>query len=127
MKHTKNPILNAQESESPVVKPKHGGGPKPKGYYERGIQDRLNGSAPYAVTLLDNHMNQRRGYKSIKDSVLKTCFYIIDHAIGKARQKIEHSGGIVTYGEVAKGAEELEKKPRPILADVEEIANKYKD
>ena len=114
----------AQEEQSPEVKRKHGGGPKPKGYYERGLQDRLSNAAPDAVTILDNHMNQRRGYKTIKESVLKTCFYIIDHAIGKARQKIEHSGGILTYAELSKGADELDKKPRDILADVEEIANK---
>jgi len=127
MTDTQKVHSSAQTTEAPGVKPKHPGGRKPKGYYERGVQDRLNGLAPDAVTILDHHIHQRKGYKTIKDSVLKSCWYIIDHAIGKARQKIEHSGGVLTYSELAKSAEALEKKPREVLADAEEIAHKYQE
>ena len=118
-------VDNSSSPETPQDKPKHAGGRKPKGYYERGVADTLAGSAPDAARLLDNHMMQRKGYKKMKDTVLKAAFFIIDHAIGKARQKVEHSGGVMTYGELAKSAEGLEKKPRPILAEVMEIAHKY--
>ena len=43
------------------------------------------------------------------------------------RQKVEHSGGILTYAELVKSADDLDKNPRPILAEVEEIANKYRN
>ncbi len=120
-------MVDAQEdnqgapgADPPEVKPKHAGGRKPKGYYERGVQDKLDGSAPVAVEILNKHINQRKGYKKTKDSVLRTCYYIIDHAIGKARQKIEHSGGVLTYSELIKSID----KPREILADSEELSAK---
>lgn len=120
-------ISSAQTPEVPEVKPKHAGGRKPKGYYERGIQDRLNSSAPAALTILDRHMNQQTGHKKIKDSVLKTCFYIIDHTVGKARIKVEHTRGILTYSEIAKSADKLKEKPPPVLVDAEKIAQEYQD
>ena len=100
------------------------GGRQTKSKVEAGVQQILDGAAPYAAALLRDHVRKVRGVKSLKPSVQRAAEYIIDHAIGKARQKIEHSGGILTYADLAKGAEELEKKPLDILADVEEIANK---
>lgn len=117
--------INAQGAESPEVKKKHAGGRHPKGWYEADVQEVLNGGARLAARILRAHMEQTRGHKTIKDSVLKICFYVIDHAIGKARQKVEHSGGILTYKQLSDGAEALDTKPRPILAEVLEISNKY--
>ncbi len=117
--------ITAQDTESPATKPKHAGGRKPKGYYERGIQDKLSHSASKAADILDDHIEQRKGRRNLKISLQRACEYVIDHAIGKSRQKIEHSGGILTYADLAKGASALDSKPRPILADVLEIANKY--
>lgn len=110
------------DADTPEVKPKHPGGRKPKGYYERGIQDILNGSAPSAARLLDDHLNQRRGHKTIKDTVLKACFYVIDHAIGKARQKVEHTVGVLTYKALLDSAESLEKTRPTLLIDTEKIS-----
>ena len=137
MKQKRDDSINARGADNPgvehsggpeavPVKPKHAGGRKPRGYYERGVQDVLDGSAPNAAKILDEHMRQVDGHKKIKDSVMKIAFFIIDHAIGKARQKVEHSGGVMTYGELAKSADDLDTKPRPILSEVMEIANKYK-
>lgn len=116
---------NSSSVEVNNTKPKHAGGRPRKDVETRAIQDILNGTATEAARLLDKHVNRKRGYKTMKDSVLKACFFVIDHAIGKARQKIEHSGGILTYRALAEGAKALEERPRPILADVMEIANKY--
>ena len=129
------PSINAQDEQSPrldcpetpPVKVKGKPGRKPIGYYERGVQEKLDSSAKDAATLLDNHLHQRAGYKKIKDSVLKICFFAIEHAIGKARQKVEHSGGIMTYGELAKSADKLKTKPRQVLADALSVAQKYQD
>jgi len=71
MDDTQQVHSSAQTTEAPSVKPKHPGGRKPKGYYERGVQDRLNGLAPDAVIILDHHIHQRKGYKTIKDSVYR--------------------------------------------------------
>lgn len=125
MEQIPNESITAQGTGSPEVKPKHAGGRKPKGYYERGVQDKLDHSASKAVDILDNHIEQRRGQKKLKTSLQRACEYVIDHSIGKAKQKIEHSGGILTYDQISKSATELDKHPRPILADVMEIANKY--
>lgn len=118
---------SAQTSEVPEVKPKHAGGRKPKGYHERGVQEVLDGSATKAAQILKDHMNQAAGHKKIKDSVMKIAFYIIDHTIGKARIKVEHSGGVLSYSEIAKSAEDLLKKPPPVLVDAEKIAQDYQD
>ena len=114
---------NAQPGEVPVVKPKHAGGRHPKGWYEADVQEVLNGGARRAVRILNAHMDQSAGNRKIKDSVLKICFFVIDHAIGKAKQKVEHSGGILTY----KGIVQSIDKPREVLAEVEEIASKYQE
>lgn len=89
------------------------------------VQSILNGSALEAAALLDKHIFQKDDHKTIKSSLQRACEYVIDHAIGKARQKIEHSGGILTYQQLAQSAGDLDKKPRSILADAEEIASKY--
>ena len=91
------------------------------------VQTILDGSAIEAAGILDQHIFRRKGYKTLKGSLQRACEYVIDHAIGKARQKIEHSGSILTYAELAKGADDLVKNPRDILADVEEIAQKYQE
>lgn len=116
----------AQTTESPDTEqaPVNKGGRQSKSNIEAGVQQILDSGAPYAAALLRDHVRKVRGVKSLKPSVQRAAEYIIDHAIGKARQKIEHSGGILTYAQLSKGAEELDKKPRDILADAEEIANK---
>lgn len=114
--------LDAGATETPRVK--HAGGRKPKSYYQRAVQDRLDGSARYAAQILDDHIHQLRGKKVLKPSLQRACEFVIDHAIGKSRQKVEHSGGVMTYKDLAESAGNLEKKGRDILAEVEEIANK---
>ena len=125
MDETQENNITPQTPDTPLVKPKHAGGRKPKGYYERGVQDKLSHSASKAADILDDHIEQRRGQRKLSASLQRACEYVIDHAIGKSRQKVEHSGGILTYRALADSAKSLETKPRPILADVLEIANKY--
>ena len=99
---TKKRILNALLPEVSVeeLKPKQGGRQSKKKVIA-GVQQILDEAAPYAATVLRDHVEKRRGNKNLKSSVQRAAEYIIDHAIGKARQKIEHSGGI------DKGADEL--------------------
>ena len=99
-------------------------GRKAKKVVIAGIQQSLDATASEATMILDNFIHRRRGFKSIKQTLLQQCNYVIDHAIGKARQKIEHSGGILTYADLSKSATELDKKPRAILADTEELSAK---
>ena len=92
---------------------------------EAGIQTSMDVTAAKAMAILKAHVEYRRkSYRHISTDLQRACEYVIDHAIGKARQKIEHSGGILTYGSLAKEAEKLALKPRDILADVEEIAGR---
>lgn len=93
----------------------------------REVQAILNDSAPCAALILAKHIDRRRGFKHLATDLQRACEYVIDHAIGKSRQKIEHSGGILTYADLAKGADTLDKKPREVLAEVEELANKYQE
>ena len=120
---------SGQPADSPEVKqnttnPK-GAGRKSKAYLTKPTQDILNLTAPIAARILQEHIERKHGRKTLKASLQRACEYVIDHAIGKSRQKIEHSGGILTYRDIADSAESLDNKPRPILADVLEIANKY--
>lgn len=110
--------------QTALISPPRPRGRQTKSKIEAGVQQILDGAAPYAAALLRDHVRKVRGVKSLKPSVQRAAEYIIDHAIGKSRQKIEHSGGILTYAALAKGAESLETKPRDILADVEAIAKK---
>jgi len=89
------------------------------------VQTILDGSAKEAAGILDRHIHRVKGHKTLKSSLQRACEFVIDHAIGKARLKIEHSGGILSYNDLAHSAEELDKNPRPILAEALEIANKY--
>lgn len=92
---------------------------------EANTQKMIDDAAPHAAKLLSEHVRGTR--KRLSSSLQRACEYVIDHAIGKSRQKVEHSGGILTYRQLADGAEELDKKPRPILADAMEIAHKYQE
>lgn len=85
----------------------------------------MDDAAPHCALVLIEHGKGKR--KRLTSSRQRACEYVIDHAIGKATMKIKHSGGIITYGEILKGAETLDKKPRPILAEVMEIANKHQE
>lgn len=91
------------------------------------VQTILEGSAHEAAGILDQLIHRKKGFKKIKADLQRACEYVIDHAIGKSRQKIEHSGGILSYGDIAKKADELEKNPRPILAIAEEVAKEYQE
>ena len=100
-------------------------GRKPHSFATAGTQQVLDAAAPKAAAILRDHILGKR--KRLSPSRQRACEFIIDHAIGKARQKIEHSGGILTYGALAKEAEALEKKPRDILADALDIAKNYQE
>ena len=117
-------LANSSEVKPHTTNPK-GAGRKSKEYHTKPTQDILNLTAPIAARILQEHIERKHGRKTLKSSLQRACEYVIDHAIGKSRQKIEHSGAILTYADLAKGASELDSKPRPILADVMEIANKY--
>jgi len=117
--------IPGQAGDTPDVEVKNKGGRPKRSHYQQPVQDIINVTAPAAALILKQHIERRRGYKTLALSLQRACEYVIDHAIGKSRQKVEHSGGIMTYGQLAKSAEALDTKPRPILADVEEIANRY--
>ena len=117
--------INEQQSETPrTERNPRGAGRKPHGAVEAGVQQVLDTTASEASAILRKHIKRQRGYKKLPADLQRACEYVIDHAIGKARQKIEHSGGILTYGSLAKEAEKIAAKPRDVLADAEEIAGK---
>lgn len=101
-----------------------GAGRKPKSYYTRAIQDILDGTARDAAIVLQQLIEQRRGHKTINSGLQRACEYVIDHALGKSRPKAEHTGGAMTYKQLADSANKLEENGRDILTEVEEIANK---
>jgi hypothetical protein len=114
---------HAPRLDVPIMKNK--GGRPAHGVAEAGVQQSIDALAPKALQILKDHIEyKRRSSRRMEPSVQRACEYVIDHAIGKSRQKIEHSGGILTYGSLAKDAEAMDKKPRELLADVEEIAGK---
>ncbi len=100
-------------------------GQRPDSYYRQPTQVTLNMTAPRAARMLEDHIWQVKGYRDIKLSLQRACEFVIEHSIGKARQKIEHSGAVLTYGEVSKSAENLAKKGRDVLADAEAIKDGY--
>lgn len=100
------------------------GGRKSKSNQMAGIQQRLNYAAEDAAIILEKHIQQRKRFKTLHSGLQRACEYVIDHAIGKARIKTEAVGGILTYAQLAQAAEQLEHKPREILAEVEEISRK---
>lgn len=116
-----SPLADLPSTEKKQRDPR---GRKPHTNVEAGVQQSLDATAPQAIAILRAHLDSKRGYRTLKPSIQRACEYVIDHAIGKARQKIEHSGGILTYGSLAKEAEKLAAKPRDVLADAEEIATK---
>ena len=89
------------------------------------VQTILDGSAKEAAGILDRSINRVKGYRKLPTDLQRACEYVIDQSIGKARQKIEHSGGILTYADLVKSAEDT--KPRALIADAEEIAHKYQE
>lgn len=118
--------LTGQSIESPDVESaKHPGGRPRKDQHKQDAQAILDKAAPVAAQILSDHVARKRSARTIKSSLQRACEYVIDHAIGKPRQKVEHSGGILTYQSLAKSAEELEQKPREELADKLEISEKF--
>ena len=85
----------------------------------------LEGSAIHAARLITDLIRGNR--KRISTQRYSAAVFTVEQCLGKARQKVEHSGGIMTYGELARSAEGLDKKPRPILADALEIAHDYQE
>lgn len=85
------------------------------------VQTILDGSAIEAAAILDRHIYKKKGYTHLKSSVQRACEFVIDHAIGKARQKIEHSGGVLTYGALLKSADNLEKTSPELLIDPSKV------
>jgi len=126
---TNNPQepLAPESSQSPEVKRNHPGGRHKKGWYEADVQEVLNGSARTAARILQAHIEGKRGRRTMKASLQRACEYVIDHAIGKSRQKVEHTGGVMTYKQLVDSAQNLETSGREVLAEVEEIANKYQE
>ena len=117
--------LIARAAGIPEVKPAlNKGGRPPRKPFTQSVQQIIDDAAPFAADLLRQHVERRRGHHQMQLSLQRACEYIIDHAIGKARQKIEHSGGILTYAQLAKSAEGLDTKPREILANTEELSSK---
>ena len=94
-------------------------------YYAKGAQGIISDSAVVAAEILDKHVRRRRGWTTLPAGLFESCKFIIDHAIGRAKIKVEHSGAVLTYGEVSKSAENLAKKGRDILADAEAIKDGY--
>ena len=121
-----NDSINAQPGKVPRVGP-HPGGPKPKAFYKTPVMETINLTAPRAAILLQLYIERKRGFTTMSRDLIEACKYIIDHTIGKARQKVELSGGVMSYGELVKSADELDKKPRPVLADALDIAHKYQE
>ncbi len=97
----------------------------PKELNNAHAQKYLDEAAPECAKVLIEHGMGKR--KRLQSSRQRACEYVIDHAIGKPRQKIEHSGGVMTYAQLSKSAAELDKKPRDILADTEELGAKTPD
>lgn len=124
MSNDKKESINARGAEVPGVEKNKGGRP-PKAQYQQPIMDVLTASASEAAERIRQYVARAKGAKNFSRDYLTACFFVIEQAIGKARQKVEHSGGIMTYGELAKSADNLDTKPRPILAEVLEIARKY--
>lgn len=116
--------INARAANAPDVKKNKGGRP-PKAQYQQPIMEVLAISASEAAERIRQYIARVKGAKNFSRDYLTACFFVIEQTIGKARQKVEHSGGIMTYGELAKSADNLDAKPRPILAEVLEIARKY--
>lgn len=127
MENEEEDKINESSTNSPKLnsKPKHAGGRHTKEYYSAPVQEILNLTAPSAARILQQHIEKKKGYAYLKASLQRACEYVIDHAIGKARQKVEHSGGILSREELLKSANALDEKPRDFLADVEELAYKY--
>ena len=123
--HDDNKSINARSDNLPVVEPKGKGGRHSKKYYNADVTEVLAGTAKTAARILQAHINQAKGKKTLKPSLQRACEYVIDHTIGKARQKVELSGGVLAYGELAKSADKLDDKPRPVLSEALDIAHKY--
>ncbi len=123
--HQGSQSVDSSKVELNNTKHKHAGGRPRKVEITQGVQEIINLTAPAAALILQAHIERKRSYRTLRSSLQRACEYVIDHAIGKARQKVEHSGGILTYRALADGADKLDKHPRPILADVLDIANKY--
>lgn len=123
--------LQANQPESSgaekLDKPKHAGGRPPKSWYQVPVQNILNMTAPVAARILQAHIERKRGYKTLPGGLQRACEYVIDHAIGKPKQKVEHSGGILTYRELAQSAEKTEKAPPPVLSEALSVAEKYQE
>lgn len=121
--NNQKPSIDAQPGESAgdyVDK----GGRRSNAYYKVPAQQVVNLTASRAARILQDFINRRAGKLSLAPGLQKACEYIIDHAIGKARMKPDLAGGHMSYKELMDSADKLDDKPRPILADVEEIANK---
>ena len=87
---------------------------------EASTQKILDDTAPVASKLLADHVRGKR--KRLSTSLQRACEFVIEHAIGKARQKIEHSGGIMTYGQLLSRAEELETKSPELLINADKVS-----
>ena len=119
---TMSPVVGPSAETPDVTPPVDRGGRRSHAYYHTPVQQIITETAPRAARILAEHLEGRRDRKTLVAGMKEICMYFIDHAIGKPRQKIEHSGAVLTYGEVAKSAEGLETKARPVLADSESIA-----
>ena len=121
IKDTQNDL--SVESLASILTPH--GGQLPKNRATEAVEQILNGAAPYAAATIRDHIRQRRGRKNLKSSLQRACEFTIEQVRGKARQQIEHSGGIMTYGELARSAERLAGAPPVLLIETEEKDGVY--
>ncbi len=88
-----------------------------------GVQQTLDATASQAALILSRHVHRERGYKNLAMGLQRACEYVIDHAIGKAKQKVEHSGGVLTYGALFKSADEQAKSSPELLIDPTKVSS----
>lgn len=79
----------------------------------------LEGSAIAAARIVSDLVKGTR--KRISRERYMAVIFNIEQCLGKARQKVEHSGGILTYSTLVKSAENLEKNGPELLIDADKV------
>lgn len=101
-------------------------GRKTKNQEHRDVNQILEGAAPKAAQLIRDLIIGTR--KRIGEFRYKAVIFDIEQVIGKARQKIEHSGSILSYKSIADSAKELEEKaPALLIKEAEQVAQDHQD
>lgn len=96
--------------------------PNSDAYYAVPVAQIIEETAPIASRRLQEFILQKKNHKTLPNEMMAACRFIIEQTIGKATQKIFHSGAILTYSDLALAAVALDKgTPRPMLADSMEL------